>query len=132
MGRALWRSGVQDIGVASGDGAEVARIGATEEASGHCGVGEAEGAGGKKISTGVGIGALRGMDEDEQRATGQRGLFSSDRAGIGELARGGDQRWSGENLGAPVMGPIIGKALRLMARLYSRTTRVHQRTASRA
>ena len=77
--------GVDDVGVASCEGAEVVRVGAGIDAGWHGFVGEAEGTGCEEVSAGGWV------DEELKGASGEGVLFSGDLLGVGELAGWCDQ-----------------------------------------
>ncbi len=111
------REGVDEVGVASGDGAELVGMGAGPEAGGEGGGVKAESAGGEE---GRGRGRVSGgrTDEEAESAAGESVFFSGDRARVGEAAGGSDERRSLENLGGP--GMREGEIELRRARLHDR------------
>ena len=85
VGATLRLRGVDDVGVAAGDGAHLARIWAGEDAGGHRGIGKPERAGREKRA------AARRMDHQLQRASSQRVFFACDLLRIDKLPCGRDQ-----------------------------------------
>ena len=77
--------GVDDVGVASCDGAELLRVGAGIDSGGHRLVSETEGAGCEEGSSGDGV------DEELECSAGEGVFFSGDLLGVGELAGWGDE-----------------------------------------
>jgi len=86
---------VNDVGVASGDGAKFVRVGAGVDASGHGGIGKAEGAGGEEVA------AACGMDEELERAASESIFFTGNLLWVGELTRRGDERRVFQDFGGP-------------------------------
>jgi len=80
VGGLLGVDGVDDVGVASCDGAEVVRVGAGIDAGWHGFVGEAEGTGCEEVSAGG------WANEELKGASGEGVFFSRDLLGVGELA----------------------------------------------
>ena len=81
----LGGEGVDDVRVASGDGAEFVGVRAGVDAGGHAEVGEAESAGGEELAS------SGGADEELKRASGEGVFFAGDLARVGELACRGDE-----------------------------------------
>ena len=95
---ALGVQGIDDVGIASGDGADFVGIGAGKDTGGHREIGEAECARGEEVAT-----ACR-MDEKLECTASESVLFAGDLLRIGELASGSDEWWSFEDLGSPGAG----------------------------
>jgi hypothetical protein len=104
-GEALGGGGVDEVGVAAGDGADFFGVGCGPEAGGHGGVAEAEGAGGEELLRAgrilwFGFSGHHWADQHFECAA----LHLLGVAGIDEVARGEDGRACGERLGLPEMG----------------------------
>ncbi len=104
VGRAFRLQRIDDVGVASSDGAEFIGVGTGEEATRYGRVGEAEGAGGEE-------GSSRGRtDHEEKCASGERIFFARNLAGVSELA-GRCNHWQRfEQVG----GPVVREGIRPM------------------
>ena len=97
MGGLLGVVSVDDVGVASCDGAELLRVGAGINSGGHRLVGEAQGAGCEKCSTG-------GWADEELQCSACEGVFfSCDLLRVGELAGWRDQGGRLQDFDAPVV-----------------------------
>jgi hypothetical protein len=107
MGGVLGVEGVDDVGVASGDGAELVGVGTGVDAGGHGGVGEAEGAGSQELS------AVGWADEKLERTACVGVFFAGDLLRVCELTCRGDVGWGFQDLG----GPGVGEGLHLEDRL---------------
>lgn len=86
---------VDDVGVASCDGADLIGVGAGMNAVGHRGVSEAESAGGEEAA------AACGTYEELESAACECIFFAGNLLRVGELMCGGDEEWSFEDLSGP-------------------------------
>ena len=98
VGGAVRVEGVDDVGVASGDGAELVGVGAGVDGGGHGGVGEAQGAGGEELAS------VCGADEELECTSCEGVFFTGDLLRVDELAGGDYEGWGFEYLGVPVLG----------------------------